>query len=153
MCSDGTAYSFAFREGTGGLVVEFEGGGGCWNAKTCAKQTLPTKNGHLSYNSFVPQKLPAILNGKVNDADLSNSASMTSANAYATSLGNIPEAADWSMIFIPYCTGDAHSGNNTVDFGGDVGEVNFKGRANTQAVLSWAQERFKAHSSRHRCWF
>ena len=41
VCARGTPYAFYFRRGAGTigagskLVVEFEGGGACWNARTC----------------------------------------------------------------------------------------------------------------------
>lgn len=36
ICARGTSYAFFFRRGTvNKLVVEFEGGGACWDKETC----------------------------------------------------------------------------------------------------------------------
>lgn len=83
--------------GTGpDVVVYFEGGGMCWNALTCF--TLQTATGgpfgQTQFAALVPQ-----LSGSILDRSLAG-------NPFATA----------SLVFVPYCTGDLHGGNNIASY-------------------------------------
>jgi hypothetical protein len=92
-CMGGEAYAFMFRKGTvNKLVVEFEGGGACWNDITCAIGTAKSSvdvKGTLSG-----------LNSGIHD-------------------GTNPKnpVAEWNHLYVPYCTADVHAGNQTVKYG------------------------------------
>ncbi|MFN9056005.1 MAG: pectin acetylesterase-family hydrolase, partial [Cyanobacteriota bacterium] len=48
---------------------------------------------------------------------------------------------DWSMLFVPYCTGDVHSGSNTAHYSfPDTGKpftIEHRGWDNMQVILPW----------------
>eukprot|EP00937_MAST-01D_sp_MAST-1D-sp2_P004789 g4789.t1 len=41
--------------------------------------------------------------------------------------------ANWTRVFVPYCTGDAHCGNKTASYG-----IHHKGFANAHTAVQWA---------------
>jgi len=96
------------------LLIEFMGGGACFSATTCS----------------LPEWIP-----------------LESANAMKLFLETKPglhnpkqETADWHAIYIPYCTGDGHVGNNTAHYVDQT--VHHMGGINAQAALSYAFEHF-----------
>ena len=50
--------------------------------------------------------------------------------------------ADWSILYIPYCTGDVHWGDATVEYS-DTLTIHHKGYQNTKAALEFAYERIQ----------
>src|SRR5262249_23244602 len=57
-------------------------------------------------------------------------------------------ARDYNMVFVPYCTGDIHSGNNVKmysgegDSGPETITFHHAGHANTVAVVDWVKQHF-----------
>ncbi|MEM7154155.1 MAG: pectin acetylesterase-family hydrolase [Myxococcota bacterium] len=99
-CIDGTPTGVGVRRGTGdGLVIYFEGGGGCFDAASCALFYATFANfDENAFNLLVPTLLSG---GIFDDEDTDN------------------PVADWSMVYVPYCTGDVHAGDK--DLGGVPG--------------------------------
>ena len=128
-CSDGSGYSFFVRAGDPKrLLIYFQGGGACWSGATCdLKQRLYRPN----LNDVAPQTELGIF-------DFSNSE-----NPFI----------DYTVVFVPYCTGDAHLGNRTVTYSLSGSEnstpsvytVRHNGYANASAVLSWIFAKFSPH--------
>lgn len=91
-CALGEPYSFHFKPGKRDkLVVYYNGGGACWDSPTCV----------VSLSSNTPVYVPTV--GVANDPAV---------------MGGILDVndprnpyADWSMLFISYCTGDVHVGS------------------------------------------
>jgi hypothetical protein len=90
----------------------------CWNALTCL--TLQTATGGpfgpSAFAALVPQ-----LNGSILDRTLAG-------NPFATA----------SLVFVPYCTGDLHSGNNIASYTNSAGTAqayDHVGHANVLAFL------------------
>jgi hypothetical protein len=123
ICSTGTPYAFYVHPGTvNRLVVYFEGGGACWDENTCS-------NPGLYYDEAVDETdNPA--NHSQGMADLDN-----------------PENPfkDWFQVFVPYCTGDIHWGNqtSTYQWEGVDHTINHKGFENVSAVLDWIEAGFE----------
>ena len=116
MCSDGSEFQFFVREGNPAKVVLFfEGGGACFSAETCGPESETYKR---AINS------PAGLTDGIFDTDEER-------NPF---LG-------WSMVYVPYCTGDVHIGNATTDYGNGV-VVEHKGYVNGNAALAELVQRF-----------
>ena len=95
-CSDGSEYSYWVREGDPSKVMLFfDGGGACFSAESC------DPNGSPTYSIRADDNPNEAASGVF---DLEN-----------------PEnpVGDWTMIFMPYCTGDGHLGTNA---GHDYGE-------------------------------
>lgn len=126
LCRDKTATGFAvnLNMASDKLIIYMAGGGACFNALTCAGNprawAATDPNAAMAGSTFV-----------INRAAANN------------------PFKDWNMAYIPYCTGDVHTGTNMVGFNGDahMGYSNylkylgklvatFKGKPLTQIVLS-----------------
>lgn len=130
LCARGTPFSFFAREGSSeDLLIEFQGGGACWDAQTCSP-TGPTFDPSVEING---QDNPA--NAAVGIHDLDN-----------------PENPfrDYDAVFIPYCTGDVQTGSSTITYQTSstrTFEMNFNGAANARAALAYAYRIFDTPES------
>jgi hypothetical protein len=127
LCSDGSPYRFFVHEGDPArLLVEFEGGGACWSAETCAMEIY-------SRRVSTDPALAARLGLLVRIYDRTN-----------------PENPfrEWTHVYVPYCTGDLHWGNATHVYEGAGGGllVQHRGAANAAAALRWTFENVQAPS-------
>jgi Pectinacetylesterase len=106
-CSDGSKFSFWVREASPKKVVFFlQGGGACFSAETCAPD-----------RGLYRTKIEAHLTGGIFDfADKRN------------------PFADYSVVYVPYCTGDVHLGNATREYAPSL-TVQHKGYVNGTAAL------------------
>ncbi len=116
VCSDGSPWKFyATRGDTQKVVVDFQGGGACWDSVSC-----DPKNG--------------LYNRTLNKGDLD----------YAQGIYNKGSNANpfkgWSHVFVPYCTGDLHWGNSEQKY--TSGTIQHKGAANAQAALEYTYKNF-----------
>lgn len=138
-CSDAPGtnpeFSYFFHKGTAdGLAVFFNGGGACWNDATCSKPRLAGDKAMFSgkddedavgvYKAeLLPGDGPARMSGLL---DLSNPRN---------------PVRDWSLLFVPYCTGDVHSGSNTARYVfPDTGKpftIEHRGWDNMQVIKHW----------------
>ncbi|MEY4354094.1 MAG: hypothetical protein RLZZ609_2335 [Cyanobacteriota bacterium] len=130
-----STYSYYFRKGTAdGLVVFFNGGGACWNSATCSKPRLAGDKAFFSgkddqtmvgvYKAeLLPGDGPARMGGLLDRTNPQN------------------PVRDWSMLFVPYCTGDVHSGSATATYTfPDTGKpftIEHRGWDNMQVILPW----------------
>ncbi|MFM7252287.1 MAG: pectin acetylesterase-family hydrolase [Ilumatobacteraceae bacterium] len=120
MCSDGAPFEFYVREADPTKVVFFlEGGGACFSAATCAPESNTFKR---------TAQLPD---------DLANG---TGDGIWSESNPDNP-IAGWSVVYVPYCTGDVHIGNATTDYGDGL-VMQHKGYANASAALGMLAYRF-----------
>ena len=109
-CGDGSEYHVYVTKGHSRKVaVGFEGGGACWNYSTC----------------FGPMKLTSLSLSKsnpVNDGILS------------------PESPinDFMVLYIPYCTGDVHTGQHLARYSGKT--VNHFGKENVERVIEYVTQ-------------
>ncbi len=123
ICSRGTPYSFFVRGGHADkLIIDFRGGGACWNSLTCS----------------VAGALFAEEVGELDDL-LDRIGKDGIGGIYHDDHEDYP-FANWTLVHVPYCTGDIHWGDATVDYG--AFELHHKGFVNTQAVLSWVYENY-----------
>lgn len=99
-CIDGSPTGLGLRRGSGdGLVVYFEGGGGCFDFASCSLYYLSFAN--FDQNAF-ELLVPTLLSTGIFDAEDPDN-----------------PVADWSFVYVPYCTGDVHAGDR--DLGGVPG--------------------------------
>jgi Pectinacetylesterase len=107
-CSDGSEFSFWVREANPNKVVFFlQDGGNCFSAETCAPD-----NG--LYNTTITEGPDA--GGVFDSADQRN------------------PFADYSIVFVPYCTGDVHLGDATTEYAPGL-TIQHKGYVNGTAAL------------------
>ena len=116
-CARGGDYAFWTRtRDPTRLVLFFEGGGGCFDERTCAR-------GSTWFDDDVSS-----------DDD----------PAYAGGMLDLTEPRNpfrgWSWVFIPSCTGDVHVGDRRVRYGSVV--VEQRGWQNAHAALLWAFSHF-----------
>ncbi|MEZ6022212.1 MAG: pectin acetylesterase-family hydrolase [Hyphomonadaceae bacterium] len=112
------------------LVIFFAGGGAAWNDITCS--------------------VPRLANGRPETASTPPSCTQTTIQRFSgmfdLSNPNNP-VRDWSFIYVPYCTGDVHSGSNTATYTDpDTGEpftIQHRGADNFRIILRWAEENFR----------
>jgi hypothetical protein len=92
-CIDGSPTGIGVRYGTGdGLVIHFEGGGGCFDFATCS--LFYTTFANFDDTAFA-LLVPTLLQGGIFDPDSPDN-----------------PVRDWSFVYVPYCTGDVHAGDH-----------------------------------------
>jgi hypothetical protein len=119
VCNDGTPTGFAINvQDTSDLYVFFEGGGACWDYLTCVAVQTAVK-GPVGLAEWTATRLPML-------PEQFDRTRMTNPFRNAT------------MVYIPYCTGDLHVGDNVAMYSGPVATVtwNHKGLPDTTAFLS-----------------
>jgi hypothetical protein len=124
-CSDGSPYRFFVYPGDPTrLLVEFEGGGGCWSAETCA---LDIYTRRVTIDPEQARQLGLL----VGIYDRGNPE-----NPFRT----------FTHVYVPYCTGDLHWGNSAHTYQGATGPftVQHKGAVNAAAALAWTFENVQA---------
>jgi Pectinacetylesterase len=117
-CSDGSKFSFWIRKANPKKVVFYlQGGGACFSAKTCARGS------NLYTTSLRSDRGPTGQAGMFDLADKRN------------------PFADYSMVYVPYCTGDVHLGNTTTRYAPGL-TVRHKGYVNGTAALDYLAATF-----------
>ncbi|MGD9967139.1 MAG: pectin acetylesterase-family hydrolase [Hyphomonadaceae bacterium] len=125
-------YRFWYHHGAAnGLVVFFDGGGACWDDVTCAIPRLrdaPRDDDGFYKAELIDSDDPRRFNGIF---DLDNPRN---------------PVRDWSFVYVPYCTGDVHSGSNTAHYTDpDTGApyaIEHRGADNFRVILDWMKHAF-----------
>jgi hypothetical protein len=125
LCADGSAFRFFVHPGDAGkLLVEFEGGGACWDDATCASTIYSRRVGTDPGQADQSGRLVGIYDR-----------------------GNAENPfRDWTHVYVPYCTGDLHWGSSDRTYAGPSGPfvVHHRGARNAAAAISWAYEKVSA---------
>jgi Pectinacetylesterase len=115
-CFDGSEYNFWVREASPDKVVLYlQSGGGCFDAETCDPET-----GNFRTSIEGPNT-----SGIFDFADERN------------------PFADYSVVYVPYCTGDVHLGNTTTQYAADL-TIHHNGFVNGTAALDYLVDAFPA---------
>lgn len=131
-CGNGSETGIGVNLGTSDrVVVYFEGGGACWNGLTCfsakTAQNIETGFGEAEFTSAV-------------------SASRTTNSIFDRSAAaNVFK--DDTYVYIPYCTGDVHSGAKVTTYD-DGTAVHHMGRVNAEKIVARLGTTFKAKAAR-----
>ncbi len=113
-CSDGSEFALFERPGDPSKVMfYFEGGGACFSAETCGP-TAPT---------FTPTITQTV-------DDLAERTGLFDSTNPENPL------ADYSIVYVPYCTGDVHLGNATTEYSPEI-TIEHRGYLNAQAALDY----------------
>ena len=127
ICSRGTEYAYFVIPGARDkVIIEFEGGGACWDTATCGFATS------LFTETVDIPKHMTDLTGSMTWYDHANPSH---------------PMKEWTHVFVPYCTGDIHWGDNVktyppADAMGMPITINHKGAVNATAVLDWVYAQF-----------
>lgn len=127
-------FKFWVKRGTvDNLVVFFDGGGACWDNVTCSLPRLAVDardDDGFYKGELLATDDPNTLGGIF---DLDNPRN---------------PVRDWSFVFVPYCTGDVHSGSNTANYTNpDTGAaytIQHRGADNFRVILEWMRQNFDA---------
>ena len=87
-------------------LVYFEGGGACWNQNGCLGK------GKLTEVASNPKGVPENYFSQVNLAGFGLSTPLITRTPL---LGKI-YTQNWNIVYVPYCTGDVHTGANVVTY-------------------------------------
>jgi hypothetical protein len=126
LCSNGTPFSYFVRPNSAesdNLMVYFQGGGACWFGDICNLAVNPT------YDPFVDETDTPPASGIMDFANEEN------------------PFADYSVVFVPYCTADVHIGSSDTtytDSAGDEVTIFHRGYENSTTVLDWTFANFEA---------
>lgn len=124
-CARGTDFSFFVSPGSvNKVIVDFMGGGACWNGETC------DEGGPFSDSvDYVRERAENGLSG-----------------LYDREMEDNP-FKDWHHVVIPYCTGDIHWGEKDktyLDRFGDSFEIKHRGATNAKSVLNWISDNYSS---------
>lgn len=120
LCGHGAPYSFFYREGESDkLLIDFQGGGMCWNGQTC----------NVSTTTF---------DDWVNPGDGSDNPGIATVGIMDLNNPENPFGL-WDMLFVSYCTGDMHTGNHEqgYTYNDTYFDTKHKGAVNAAAALNW----------------
>lgn len=131
ICSDGSPYAIFvnYSNKSNDLIVMLEPGGACWDYGSCSPDGglrgaanpngLPPGIEHMKRFQFLP--LMRVDDPKINPVQ------------------------DYNKVFIPYCTGDIHTGNNTITYTGPAGQqlvFHHHGHQNILSSIAWINQTF-----------
>lgn len=131
MSSDGSRYEIRISRGDpDNLLIYFSGGGAAWDAGSASHpltveslrraQAEGTAPGY--YTPAISRLAPLLMAGLLDTRDEAN------------------PFRDWTIVYIPYTTGDFHTGDNVVEYlteAGAVQTMHFNGYNNAVAALDW----------------
>jgi len=131
VCSDGSQYKFFvnYTPQSDNLVVAFEPGGACWDYESCSGQA-------------------GIMGAANPDGIADDHMNLWGiASPLLRRSRGLNPAADFNMIFVPYCTGDVHTGNNEIVYEDPAGlapplTFRHRGHDNTMKVIDWIDDNF-----------
>jgi Pectinacetylesterase len=142
-CGDGSQYKFfVHKSASPNLVFYLEGGGACWDYDTCSGRAgkLGAANPNGIADDYMQQPTAQYVSPIVNGADPGILALRSKSNIVTQG---------WNVVFMPYCTGDVHIGNNVAEYVDPTGAEppltwHHSGHANTMAAIAYAQAEFPA---------
>ncbi len=125
-CGNGSQYKFFvnYSEKSNNVAVVLEGGGACWDFASCSGgvRGAANANGIPDTHMDLIQFLNPLRRDETNPMK------------------------DWSLVFVPYCTGDVHSGSKVATYqnpdGGAPLTYKHVGRDNVQAIIGWMKGQF-----------
>lgn len=140
VCGNGSQYKFFVRNtGSPNVLFFFEGGGACWDYDTCSGRAgvLGAANPNGITDDYMQQFTAQYVSPIVNGAD---------PGLPFRSRTDLP-TKDWNIVYLPYCTGDVHVGNNVKTYADPTGVEppltwHHNGYENTLAAVNHAHAMF-----------
>ncbi len=133
VCANGSEFNYFGYKGTQNkLVIDFQGGGACWDGLTCSS-SYAEPNALLPDGVYVDRVSVGLETEREGIYDHDNT---------------LNPVKDWYHVFIPYCTGDLHLGNNSASYTNPISQqaftVEHKGSVNAGFVLDWVFDNFES---------
>lgn len=110
-CADGKPYSILLqKKDSDKLLVEFMGGGACWDAKSCFKigAIFPWMHRYPVINSY---------------------------SIFTANYSNLNPFKEHSKVYFPYCTADVYVGRHISHYGGKT--IYYYGRKNVELAFAY----------------
>jgi hypothetical protein len=129
-CGDGSPYRFFVNRTplSKDVAITYEGGGACWDQKACL--------GESALGAANPNGIPPNYMHTLNVA-FGLVTPFSSRNDPAQAV----QTQSWNLVFMPYCTGDVHSGSKVAVYADaypDQPRVEYhRGQANIAAASAW----------------
>jgi Pectinacetylesterase len=128
-CAHDSSYAFFVHKGDDHrLAIFLNGGGACWNSMNCDLHARPTYHAQLD-STDIPDTQGGLF-------DLSNPRN---------------PIKSYTIVFIPYCTGDVFLGGRTVSYvstdttgASHQIQVRHQGRANADLAVAWVEAHYAA---------
>src|SRR5262245_61885906 len=142
ICGNGSQYRFYVYDSptSNNLLLYFEGGGACWDYPSCSGQAgiLGAAHPNGIPNDYIHDFQPTYVSPLVNGADPGIPPFRSKTNI---------ATAGYDVVYMPYCTGDVHVGNNVVTYTDPSGvnpPVTWRhvGYNNTRKALDYLHTRF-----------
>lgn len=141
VCGNGSQYKFfVHRTGSPNVLFFFQGGGACWDYDTCSGRAgvLGAANPNGIPDDFMSSFTAKYVSPVVNGAD-PGLAGVRPKTPLVT--------AGWNVVFMPYCTGDVHVGNNVATYADPTGAEppltwHHAGFTNTLGAVDWTRAAF-----------
>ncbi|HSD86767.1 MAG TPA: pectin acetylesterase-family hydrolase, partial [Kofleriaceae bacterium] len=130
VCGNNTPYKFFvnYSDKSDNLVVVLEPGGACWDYDSCTGANGIRGAANVNGLPDDHYKLAPFISPFLN---------RTSEEVPTT---------DWNYVYIPYCTGDVHTGNTVASYTSDDGsasiEFHHDGHHAMQEIVSWIDGNF-----------
>src|SRR5262245_160839 len=130
VCGNNTQYKFFvnYSDKSDNLLVVLEPGGACWDYDSCTG-----KNGIRG---------AANVNGLEDD----HYKLAPFISPFLNRDSEIVSTGEWNFVYIPYCTGDVHTGNAVATYsdvaGTDSVEFHHDGHHATQEIVKWLDTNF-----------
>ena len=122
LCARGTPFRFfVYPADPEKVVIDFQGGGACWSELTCGLSGAIFSDSTGDLDQFQAMRDQGWLSG-IYDFDNPD-------NPFS----------GWTVVHIPYCTGDIHWGDATVDYSDEL-TIHHRGYRNAMAVFEWVKE-------------
>jgi len=141
VCGNGSQYKFWYYDSptSNNMVVMFEGGGACWDYDTCSGRAgvLGASNPNGLADNYIDGMAARYVSPILNGAD--PGLPFRSKRNIATN--------GWDVVYMPYCTGDVHTGNSVATYVDQTGANppivwHHAGFTNTQAAATFLHGRF-----------
>lgn len=135
VCGNGSPYKFFVNRvaSTRNMMFYFEGGGACWDYESCTGATgiRGARNPDGIPDDYLSSGDPAT--------------GLVSPFVWRTHPYSRVKTQDWTLIYVPYCTGDVYSGNSTEIYTNpsdpnDNLVWHHNGLKNVRAVTSWVRD-------------
>jgi hypothetical protein len=134
VCGNNSQYKFFvnYKEGAKDLLIMLEPGGACWDYDGCS--------GKSDLGAAHPDGIPD---------DLMNAVGQSANISPLIRRKDGGPTSDFNLVFLPYCTGDVHTGNNVIVYDDPSGvgeplEFHHNGHNNVALATMWMNKQFPA---------